>query len=59
MSTHLFTIYMIFYICIVDACPGLLVYDRLNVNVLAFLLHVFKLLSLILVNLPCEGRLHF
>ena len=58
MSTHLFTISMIFYICIVDVCPGLLVYDCLNVNVLVFLLHVFKLLSLILVKLPCEGRLH-
>ena len=59
MSMHLFTIYVIFCLYygflsnITSLACGWVV---INVNVLAFLSHVFKLMSLILVKLNCPVR---
>ena len=48
------------YICIMDFSPAYFVYDFLKRKGLAFLLHVllllFKIMSLILVNLNCPVR---
>ena len=56
VSSGQFTIYVIFYICIMDYRSVNLFMFVVNVNVLAFLLYVFKLMSLILVKLNCPAR---